>query len=112
LSVLTWSPGARGTDDEKPDVLRRQQRLVALDVHVDVRGAALRDLPDPIGARRVLGRRHHRRMPYFAHASTTSFESVATSRSPRSGLARRFVDVDDERLAGEVAKDLRGRRVD
>src|SRR5215472_13719031 len=46
---------------QEPDVLGREQGLVALHVHVHVRGAALRDLPDPIGPRRMLRRGQHRR---------------------------------------------------
>src|SRR5439155_13938603 len=43
--------------DEERDVARRDQRLVALDVHVHVGGARLRDLPDAVRSRRMLRRR-------------------------------------------------------
>src|SRR6266540_4369878 len=42
------------------DLVRRDQRFGTLDIHVDVGGARLRDLPDPIRPRWMLGGRHER----------------------------------------------------
>src|SRR5438093_317968 len=97
---------AEGTDEE-PDVVRRDQRLVPLDVHVDVGGARLRDLPDPVGPGRVLGRGHDRRDPELR---ARSHDLLGIRSDQQVGEVRRlpgrFVHSDDQGLAAELPEDL------
>src|SRR6266852_3111819 len=95
--------------DEEPDVVRCDQRFVTLDIHVDVGGARLRDLPDPISPRRVLGGRHDRG---DAERRARADDLLGIGRHQQVGEIRRppgrFVHVDDEGLAGDLAEDLAG----
>src|SRR5262249_51733869 len=83
--------------------------LVALDIHVHVGGARLRDLPDPVGAGRVLGGGHDRGNPELRAGGD---HLVGIGRDQQIGeigrAPRRLEDVDDQRLAGNFAQDLPG----